>query len=88
MYMMGMNVKDDYLDFVCYRLWVEDFFSNICIVWIGLFIWIVYNIMVDKVLLKIIKYVEVLLLINIKDKIYMRLDKLYLNFDVFIVLKW
>lgn len=44
--------------------------------------------MVDKVLLKIIKYVEVLLLINIKDKIYMRLDKLYLNFDVFIVLKW
>lgn len=44
--------------------------------------------MVDKVLLKIIKFVEVLLWINIKDKIYMRLDKLYLNFDVFVVLKW
>lgn len=86
MYMMGMNVQ--FLDFVCYRLCVEGFFSNICIVWIGLFIWIVYNIMVDKVLLKIIKFVEVLLLINIKDKIYMRLDKLYLNFDVFVVLKW
>lgn len=85
MYTMGMNVK--FSDFVRHRLCAEDFSSNICIAWTGSPTWIAHNIMVDKALPKTTKPVEASSPTNTKDKIYTRLDKLYLNLDVLAVSK-